>query len=223
MNAMIAYADSPGGSLVAKSRESAALIISSALLQMLFLRGEAPTSNGFAQPLPAVSTRSTPANVIEPGVTAGATAEAVLELRRLSGLTWDELAGIFGVSVRAMHHWASGNTMRAEHVGHLFTVLHIVRGLSRGSSVDVRARLLAPSAAGKTGLDLLCAADGDNADLIIAALAGAGTTTGAPQASEMQAAPLIAALSTLEDRPVRSVRTSRIAKRVRVGKADNAT
>ena len=36
---------------------------------------------------------------------------AIGELRRLSGLTWDQLARIFSVSRRSLHFWASGKPM----------------------------------------------------------------------------------------------------------------
>ena len=36
---------------------------------------------------------------------------AIAELRRLSGLTWDQLARLFNVSRRALHFWASGKPM----------------------------------------------------------------------------------------------------------------
>ena len=37
-----------------------------------------------------------------------ATRKAVSELRRISGLTWEQLAWLFGVSRRSVHFWASG-------------------------------------------------------------------------------------------------------------------
>jgi hypothetical protein len=219
VTAMVPY--SFATSLAVKSRDTAALIVSGALLHMLFLRGEAPTSNGFAQPVPVLSTRSAPPMVIGQVTPAASTAEAVLELRRLSGLTWEELAGVFDVSRRAVHHWASGNAMTAEHIQHLFTTLHLVRRLSHGSSADVRARLLARSATGETGLDLLRAIDSESADRTLAALAILAMPTAPLHAVEGKEPPLIAALSTLEDRPVRSVRTSRIVKPLRANKADD--
>ena len=36
---------------------------------------------------------------------------AIGELRRLSGLTWDQLARLFNLSRRSLHFWASGKPM----------------------------------------------------------------------------------------------------------------
>src|SRR5918996_4642559 len=41
------------------------------------------------------------------------TAALVLELHRLSGLTWAQLASVFGVDRRAIHFWAAGRPMSA--------------------------------------------------------------------------------------------------------------
>jgi len=221
VTAMMAYSTPHTPPLATRSRDTAALIVSGALLHMLFLRGEAPTSNGFAQPVPALSTRSAPPMVIEPVVPAASTAEAVLELRRLSGLTWDELASVFAVSRRAVHHWASGNAMTADHIQHLFTALHLVRRLSRGTSAEVRARLLATSATGQTGLDLLRDLDSENSDRTLAALVLLATPTAPLHPTQSMEPSLLAALSTLEDRPVRSIRTLRLAKPLRLRKADD--
>ena len=41
--------------------------------------------------------------------------KAVMELRRRSGLTWDQLGQIFGVTRRTMHFWASGQPLATEN------------------------------------------------------------------------------------------------------------
>ena len=40
-----------------------------------------------------------------------ATQKALGELRRLSGLTWEQLAKLFNVSRRSLHFWASGQPL----------------------------------------------------------------------------------------------------------------
>ncbi|MEM5709754.1 helix-turn-helix transcriptional regulator, partial [Elizabethkingia meningoseptica] len=60
------------------------------------------------------------------------TAAAVLEIRRLSGLTWEELADLFDVSRRSVHHWASGKPVNTEHDQALRGVLTALRHLDRG-------------------------------------------------------------------------------------------
>ena len=42
-------------------------------------------------------------------------ARFVRDLKERSGLTWDQLAAVFGVSRRAVHGWASGARLNAQH------------------------------------------------------------------------------------------------------------
>ncbi|WP_372525358.1 hypothetical protein [Piscinibacter sp.] len=83
-------------------------------------------------------------------------AAGVSELRRLSGLTWDQVASLFGVSRRAVHHWASGKPMTAEHEVHLYRVLASLRALHHGS-VQPNRHMLFGSAepGGRSIFDLL--------------------------------------------------------------------
>lgn len=215
MTALVAYNPPFQGS--GRQARDAVTVISGALMQILFMRGEAPTSNGFAQPVETSSTRTAPALVIEPmGVSS---AEAILELRRLSGLTWDELARLFDVSRRAVHHWASGSTMTAAHLHHVHQTLHLVRRLSQGASSLSRERILTPLPSGASCLDLLRAGDYAGVESVL------GGTLAVPQVWKVSSSdvgahpPLAAALSSLEDRPFRSVRSSRAAKTVRTPKA----
>lgn len=76
-------------------------------------------------------------------VPAESTAEAILEIRRRSGLTWEELGDLFGVSRRSIHHWASGRSVSARHDRMIRRILVIVRHLDRGNQIGARARLLA--------------------------------------------------------------------------------
>lgn len=46
-------------------------------------------------------------------------AEAVRLLRERSGLTWDELAQLFGVQRRTVHCWAVGARMPSKHTARL--------------------------------------------------------------------------------------------------------
>ena len=71
-----------------------------------------------------------------------ATRRAVSELRRLSGLTWEQLAGLFGVSHRSVHFWASGKPLNATNHQRLMRVLDVVRDADRGTARSTRAALL---------------------------------------------------------------------------------
>ena len=70
------------------------------------------------------------------------TSAGIAELRRLGGLTWEQVAELFGVSRRSVHFWASGKPMTVEHEQQLGRILDVLRGAG-GSADTVRARLLA--------------------------------------------------------------------------------
>lgn len=84
------------------------------------------------------------------------TAQAIMEIRRLSGLTWEELGDLFNVSRRSIHHWASGKSVTAKHERMIHRMIAAVRHLDRGDQIDTRALLLSvDQAAGVSTLDLL--------------------------------------------------------------------
>lgn len=71
-----------------------------------------------------------------------ATGKAVSELRRLSGLTWEHLAQLFGVTRRSVHFWASGKPLNAENEAHLLQALDVIRFADRGDAHSNRSALL---------------------------------------------------------------------------------
>ena len=79
-----------------------------------------------------------------------------MEVRRRSGLTWEQLGELFDVSRRSVHHWANGKPLAAGRERTLRRMLATVRYLDRGSQADTRALLLAidPSR-GASAFDLL--------------------------------------------------------------------
>ena len=87
---------------------------------------------------------------------AESTAEAVMEIRRRSGLTWEELGDLFDVSRRSVHHWANGKSVTASHDRTIRRMLAAVRHLDQGDQVGTRALLLAvDQAMGVSTLDLM--------------------------------------------------------------------
>lgn len=110
--------------------------------------------------------------------TAARTANSIADLRRISGLTWDQLARLFGVSRRSVHFWASGSPMKPRHEEHLRRLVQIIRRIDRGSASRNR-QLLFDSGRGQTPMpfDLLAAEKYDEA----LAIAGSGEL--APRAS----------------------------------------
>jgi len=83
-----------------------------------------------------------------------ASSEAISELRRLSGLTWTQLAKVFGVSRRSLHFWASGEKLNAPNEERLRRILALVRRADRGTARTNREILL-QDRQGIVPLDLL--------------------------------------------------------------------
>ncbi len=95
-------------------------------------------------------------------------ASAIHDLRLLTGFTWDQIARLFSVSRRSMHHWAIGGPMSRENEEHLHRVLGIIRQSDRGRTGDNRAALLSPSGPARAcAFDLLIARDYEQAALIL--------------------------------------------------------
>lgn len=67
---------------------------------------------------------------------------AISELRRLAGLTWEQLARVFGVARRSLHFWASGKPINATNEERLRRLLAVVRRADRGAADANRAMLL---------------------------------------------------------------------------------
>jgi len=78
----------------------------------------------------------------EKEVEAQSTSSAIMELRRLSGLTWEHLATLFDVARRTLHFWASGKPVNAPNEERLRRVLAVVRKADRGFAAKNRAMLL---------------------------------------------------------------------------------
>ena len=89
-------------------------------------------------------------------VPAETTAEAVMEIRRRSGLTWEELGELFDVSRRSVHHWANGKPVNAKSDRTIRRMLAAIRHLDEGNQTGTRALLLAvDQTMGVSALDLL--------------------------------------------------------------------
>ena len=101
---------------------------------------------------------------------ARTSAHDVLEIRFLSGLTWEELGELFGVSRRSVHNWANGEALKPDNLFLVANVLHTIKELHRPSSTETRLALLSPLPAGRRALDLLKAARWDEAVAAVKAL-----------------------------------------------------
>ena len=100
--------------------------------------------------------------------------EEVLWVKENSGLTWDQLGKVLGVSRRAVHLWANGGRMNETNAEVLRNFAAAVAGRQGGSPDETRAALLAR----KGGIDSIVDT------FRRAQIRGVGETNGAPFAPE---------------------------------------
>ena len=103
---------------------------------------ESGTASTYEIPPILERTAAGPAGHIVPAP-SDSTGEAVMEIRRRSGLTWEELGNLFDVSRRSVHHWASGKPASARSEQTIRRILAAIRRLDQGRQTATRARLLA--------------------------------------------------------------------------------
>lgn len=77
------------------------------------------------------------------------------ELRRLSGLTNEEIAPLAGVSRRSLQSWIAGEPISARRENRLRTVLDAIRQLATPTAIATRERLLARASHSVSAYDLL--------------------------------------------------------------------
>lgn len=144
---------------------------------------------------------------------------AINELRKLSGLTWEQLAKLFNVSRRSLHFWASGQPLAPFNEETLNRLLGTVRYINRGNASVNRNLLLSPAPDGRLLFDLLIVGEHEQVKRIL----GSGNALQKPQllplsedasASRMPPAPedLVGALQDPIYREVRRSRPARVAR-----------
>jgi len=92
-----------------------------------------------------------PAQVMSPPTDA----QPLMELRRLSGLSWEQIAAMLGVDRRSVHNWAAGKPIALKNQQRIGELLSFLQFMDRGAAHENVALLLAPTAAGPTLLQLL--------------------------------------------------------------------
>ncbi len=80
---------------------------------------------------------------------------AIMELRRLSGMTWEQLASLFEVTRRTLHFWASGKALNSYNEEKLYRMLSTVRQIDRGTAQENRDSLFSAQVGGIAPIDLL--------------------------------------------------------------------
>lgn len=76
-------------------------------------------------------------------------------LHRWSGLTWDQVAELFGVDRRSVHFWSSGRALNADNEEHLYQLWAVLQFMDRGLAPVNRAALLSAGEDGLRPFDLL--------------------------------------------------------------------
>src|SRR6266498_5567216 len=134
----------------------------------------APTSN-MGQPVTALiggltdsssnGTVSVPQQT-EPSIKRPSVALSVRHLYEASGLTWEQLARLFGVSRRAVHNWANGGRMTDFHAGLLSRLTRVIDQLPAADAASRRAYLLAPGEDGHSLYEHVRAQLAESVDVI---------------------------------------------------------
>ena len=107
-------------------------------------------------------------------------ASRVRRLKNQSGLTWDQLRRLFGVSERSMHLWAGGARMNARNAERLAYLEQVVHALGAKDADECREALVSsPSGRGRSILQKLAMTAGQSERVDIEALSessGTGST-----------------------------------------------
>lgn len=83
------------------------------------------------------------------------TRSAIMEVRRLSGLTWEQLSDLLSVARRSLHFWASGKRLNAPNEERVSRLLACIRFIARDSARETRTLLLRAQPDGQIPIDLL--------------------------------------------------------------------
>jgi len=78
-----------------------------------------------------------------------------MELRRLSGMTWEQLASLFEVTRRTVHFWASGKALNSQNEEKLYRILSTIREIDRGAAIENRIALFTAQPGGIAPIDLI--------------------------------------------------------------------
>jgi DNA-binding XRE family transcriptional regulator len=108
---------------------------------LLSFQGTAISSN----PTGSAAPHRTPAALSTEGL--------VRRMREASGLTWEQIARVFGVSRRAVHHWAAGESMSAHNLELLSRFDRLVQSLPGSTPEEKRAALFASDEDGWSPVD----------------------------------------------------------------------
>lgn len=81
--------------------------------------------------------------------------DAIIELRRLTGLPWETLADLLSATRRSLHLWVNGRPMNTPNERRVRNLLGAMRAIDRGTARENRSLLLTRQPDGTTLEDLL--------------------------------------------------------------------
>lgn len=81
--------------------------------------------------------------------------ERVKQLYARSGLTWDQLAKSFGVSRRAVHHWATGGKLSSANAATLTELSAFIKARPDLTPTQIRKAFFEPDHGGRSIMDRL--------------------------------------------------------------------
>lgn len=159
----MALAGLPNEVATASIRQATAMATKRALTAVgfFFALGGSPTSaNAVAAALTSDSTSAKPRMMAPTLEEAQGGTEAsggkIAEARRLSGLTWEQLADAMGVTRRTLHLWANGRPIGAANEERLARLLGALRVVDRGTARANRLAIMSPlDRDGRLPFDLL--------------------------------------------------------------------
>jgi hypothetical protein len=80
---------------------------------------------------------------------------ALFQLKRMSGLNWDQIAKLMAVSRRAVHNWASGEAISSKNQERLGALAVAVQRIDRGNAEANRTFILQGEYKGRRVFDIL--------------------------------------------------------------------
>ncbi|WP_420346975.1 hypothetical protein [Pelagibius sp.] len=96
-------------------------------------------------------------------VSGSTTRLRLIELRRIAGLTWDELAKLLNVERRSLHNWSAGKPISKKNEKSVADTLATLRYLDRGMVHSNRDLLFSSTPDGRTVFELIATDQFDEA------------------------------------------------------------
>jgi hypothetical protein len=106
-------------------------------------------------PSPVGALSSNVESAVLEGSAQSSAGHLINEARRISGLTWLEIAKVMQVSRRVIHFWANGRPINSVNQERLSRVIATLRVIDRGTGRETRDALMNPAPDNRLPFDLL--------------------------------------------------------------------